>query len=126
MIYLHKDQIYLYNNALDENNVLDYFSKSPFYEKNSINEQCKLQKIDFQKRTGFTGIEFNVEKGSVKDLFIISKSFRKNHKESFVICYFYVFKGTIYQSPDVYSIITNNIESIANNFSDIMQEINHE
>jgi hypothetical protein len=107
---------------------LDYFSRSPFYEKNSINELCKTQNVDFAaKKQIYTGIEFTVEPtGGVKDLFVIAKSYRKSYKDVFVISYYYVFKGTIYQSPNIYSIITNNIESIANNITSIISEINKE
>jgi hypothetical protein len=105
--------------------VLDYFSRSPFYDINSINEHCKIEKIDFNsKRYSCTGVEFNVEQSNMKDLFIISKSFRKNSRENFVICYYYIFKGTIYQAPNVYAIITNCIEGVAYNFANIITELN--
>jgi hypothetical protein len=106
--------------------VLDYFSRSPFYDTNSINEHCKLEKADFNiKKYSCIGIEFNIDSvNPTKDLYIISKSYRKNSRESFIISYYYIFKGTIYQSPNVYSIITNCIEGVAHNFTNIIAEIN--
>jgi hypothetical protein len=111
---------------LDENNIMDYFYASPFYEKNSINHICYTQKIDFNsKKFYYSGIEFNIESvDKEKDLFVINKCFRKNFKESTLISYYYIFKGTIYQSPDVYSVIISNVESIAHNFNTIINEIN--
>ncbi len=99
--------------------------ESPFYEQNSINQKLLQQKVDFaSKRFFHSGIEFNLDSVST-DLFVISKIYRRNYNDTMLISYYYIFKGTIYQSPDVYSVITNNIESIANNFNNIMNNINN-
>lgn len=104
---------------------MDYFSLSPFYEKNSINQICAVQNIDFKsQRFRQTGIEFILDSvNRDKNLFIISKNNRR-YQESVVLSFYYVFKGTIYQAPDVYSVITSNIESITNNFVNIVNELN--
>jgi hypothetical protein len=113
---------------LDENNVMTYFMESPFYERNSINQKCFDQKIDFiNKRYFYTGIEFILDSvNQEKDLFIISKIYRRSYNDTMLISYYYIFKGTIFQSPDVYSVITSNIESIANNLNNILYTINNE
>jgi mediator of RNA polymerase II transcription subunit 6 len=112
---------------LNEANVLDYFSLSPFYEKSSINQNCIVQKIDFNtKKTQFIGLEFNLESfNKEKELFIITKKFRKNYNTTILISTYYVFKGTIYQSPDAYSIITSNIESISHSLVSVINELNN-
>ena len=111
-------------NTLYEGNVMDYFSLSPFYEKNSINQKCAVQGVDFTThKFKETGIEFNIEMiNKEKDLYLISKNYRK-YNECVLISYFYVFKGTIYQAPDVYSVLTSNIQSTANNLLNIMDEL---
>lgn len=112
-------------NPLTEMNVMEYFSLSPFYEKSSINQACAVQKIDFTtQKTKYVGIEFNLESAKKDNsLFVISKNYR-NYNETIPISYYYVFKATIYQSPDIYSILTRNVESISNNLLNVINEIN--
>lgn len=105
---------------------MEYFSLSSFYERNSINQKCISQKIDFKtKKYGLIGLEYNLESTSLeKDLYIISKSYRRSLNDLDLISYYYVFKGTIYQSPNLFSIITTNLESIANNLNNLILEHN--
>lgn len=105
---------------------MEYFYLSPFYEKNSINQNCLIQKSNFNtQRFRQVGVEFNLEHMSKdKELYFISKNYRK-YSEAVLISYYYVFKGTIYQSPDIFSILTSNIESISNNFNNIISELNN-
>lgn len=104
---------------------MEYFSLSPFYELNSINERCLRQKCDFnEKKREFKGIEFNIEHSIDKEIFIISKNIRKNQQEKILISYYYIFNGSIYQSPNLLSVITSNLESIANNINNIILEKN--
>jgi hypothetical protein len=105
---------------------MEYFCLSSFYERNSINQKCISQKIDFKtKKYGLIGLEFNVETiNNEKDLFIISKSYRKSVNDLDLISYYYVFKGTIFQSPNLFSIITSNLESISNNINSLILELN--
>jgi len=111
---------------LNENSVIEYFSLSSFYERSSINQKCISQKIDFKtKKFGLIGLEFNQESvNPEKDLFIISKSYRRSLNDLDLISYYYVFKGTIYQSPNLFSVITTNLESIANNINNLILEMN--
>jgi len=111
---------------LTEMNVMDYFSMSPFYEKSSINQACAVQKIDFNtQKTKYVGIEFNLEMAKKDNsLFVISKNYR-NYNETTPISYYYEFKATIFQSPDIYSILTRNVESISYNLLNVINEINN-
>jgi len=105
---------------------MEYFGLSSFYERNSINQKCISQKFDFKtKKYGMIGLEFNLENlNTEKDLFIISKSFRRSLDDLDLISYYYVFKGTIYQAPNLFSVITTNLESISNNINNLILEIN--
>lgn len=120
-----RDQQYLNFNSLNENNIMEYFSYSPFFEKNSINQLCSIQNLDFNKQKyKEVGIEFNLESVSKdKELYLITKSHRR-YEESKLISYYYIFKGSVYQAPDIYSVITSNLESITNNFVNIITELN--
>ncbi len=110
---------------LTKENILDYFSLSPFYEINSINERCFKQKCDFRERKkDFKGIEFNLEDSKDHDLFIISKSERRNSHDLILISYYYIFRGNIYQSPNLFSVLTSNVEVITNNINNLILEMN--
>ena len=104
---------------------MEYFSLSPFFEKSSINQACAVQKLDFNsQKTKYVGIEFNLESAKKDNsLFVISKNYR-NYNETIPISYYYIFRATIYQSPDIYSILTKNVESISNNLLNIINEVN--
>ena len=77
--------------------------------------------INFNERKkDFKGIEFNLEDSKDPDLFIISKSKRNNSNEIILISYYYIFRGNIYQSPNLFSILTSNVESITNNINNLI------
>ena len=105
---------------------MEYFYASPFYEKNSINHLCNIQKSDFNtQKIKMTGIEFNFEfANKEKDLFYITKNYREKNKIT-LLSYYYIFKGIIYQSPDLYSLLLSNIESLSNKFVNLVNEINN-
>ena len=104
---------------------MDYFSMSPFYEKNSINYKCFVQNLDFNaQKFRMIGIEFNLEYfNKEKDLFYITKNEREKNKIT-LLSYYYVFKGTIYQSPDLYSLLLSNVESLTDNFINVIDKLN--
>ena len=105
---------------------MEYFSLSPFHERNSINQKCISQKYDFNtKKQSLIGIEFNIEHiNPDRELFLISKSYRRDFNDIFLISYYFVYRGTIYQSPNLFSVVTTHIESIANNINNVIMELN--
>ena len=106
---------------------MDYFYLSPFFEKNSINYTCAIQKLDFNtQKYKLTGYEYNLEWFSKdKEIYYISKSLRERDKLS-ILNYYYIFKGTIFQSPDLKLLMISNVESITNNLTNILDIINEE
>ena len=106
---------------------MNYFMLSDFYDKKSINQQCIDKGIDFLKnRTKSVGTEFVVESvNKENDLFVISKSYRQKESTK-LLGYYYIFKGRIFQSPDLYNVVTSNIQSTASNILNIINEINND
>ena len=114
---------FLNNIQLNDQTVMEYFYSSHFFESNSINQRCKMQKIDFNlSKAQFTGIEYNLK--STSNPYIISKDLRKNAFETITISYYYCLNGIIYQSPDLQSILISNMQTISNECNDILEIIN--
>lgn len=121
-----RDQNYLNVNALTKATVMQYFMLSGFFDQKSINKYCIDHSFDFIKqRVNLTGIEYSlVSVNKENDLFIIGKFYRK-HTQSMPLGYFYIFKGTIYQAPDLYSVISSNIQSVSNNLINFINFLNN-
>lgn len=121
------DEGYLQNNPLNVENVMNYFMLSDFYDMKSVNQQCIDKKINFLKhRTKKTGVEFILENANKeKDLFIIAKYYRQNTSTT-LLGYYYIFKGKIFQAPDLYSVVSSNIQSASHNILNIIGELNED
>jgi hypothetical protein len=110
---------------LKKENVMDYFKLSDFYDRKSINQQCEDKKLNFiTERVKFEGIEYSLE-NDFKDneLYIIGKYYREKEGRT-LLGYYYVFKGKIYKAPNLYSILSSNIQSVSLNFLNIFNYIN--
>ena len=111
---------------LRRENIMDYFKLSGFYNKKSINQQCEDKNLDFTKdRTQFEGIEYIPEEYKDNELFIIAKYFREKGTTT-LLGYYYIFQGKIIKAPNLYSIISSNIQSVSHNFLNIFNYINDE
>ena len=111
---------------LRRENIMDYFKLSGFYNKESINQQCEDKNLDFTKdRTQFEGIEYIPEEYKDNELFIIAKYFREKGTTT-LLGYYYIFQGKIIKAPNLYSIISSNIQSVSHNFLNIFNYINDE
>lgn len=93
---------FLMSTELKDENVLDYFSLSQFYDKSCVNEILKMQSqfanLDMKdKITSTIGIHYTVIE-SFKDLFIIAKrEFDGNTLR--IIKIYYCMHGHIYVAP---------------------------
>ena len=111
---------------LRSENIMDYFKLSGFYNKESINQQCEDKNLNFaEDRFKLKGIEYILEEPKDNDLFIIAKYFRENGTTT-LLGYYYVFKGKIIKAPNLYSIISSNIQSVSDNFLNIFNYISDE
>lgn len=102
------EPLFLQNNPLNPETVMDYFSMSPFYDRESINEILKMQstftKIDIKEHLNrIEGIfyELNESESIIeKDLYVISKNENINGSVTLLKAYYVMF-GYIYTCPSV-------------------------
>ncbi|KAM0688204.1 Mediator of RNA polymerase II transcription subunit 6 [Conglomerata obtusa] len=101
-----RNQAFLNTCTLTDENILDYFSESQFYDSTCTNEVLKMQ----TKYTNLTEIKENLSqmKGTQyilfssnddKSLFVISKINRISSVQYETLCIYYIMNGTIFQAP---------------------------
>ena len=121
------------NGTLKESNYMNYFMESSFYDMKSINQQCFEEKKkfkDFHEKK--IGIEYIKQKPINDNVFIIKEYYRKkiNNKsdktEAIFTGIYYIFNGVIYKSPDIYTVISNNIQNISNSILNIIEFLNND
>ncbi|KMV66703.1 RNA polymerase II transcriptional regulationmediator [Encephalitozoon cuniculi EcunIII-L] len=103
------DQRFLGSKPLDDTNVLEYFSGSPFYDKSCNNEILKMQTqfrgLDQKSKLfSMVGIFYEVESSNhEKTLFVIRKAY--NHGDTAeTLGMYYIIHGHVYAAPTNYSI----------------------
>ncbi|EST06447.1 Mediator complex, subunit Med6 [Kalmanozyma brasiliensis GHG001] len=107
---------------LTEHNIMSYFATSPFFDRRSNNEQIRMQNIANGLATGlsarqeeeelrrFTGLEFVLvhAKGGC---FVVQKRWRTGPGEVTPLASYYVVNESIYQAPDLYSVLATRLQS---------------
>ncbi|KAK9471304.1 MED6 mediator subfamily complex component-domain-containing protein [Dipodascopsis tothii] len=109
--------------GLRTDNVLDYFSQSPFYDRSSNNQVLKMQS-QFNQTLQFRhddlaaslstmrGIEFVIALASPQtSLWIVRKQNRLSPHETIPLATYYVINENIYMAPTVYSVVSSRILS---------------
>ena len=111
---------------LTEHNVMAYFATSPFFDRRSNNEQIRMQNIanGIQNLTGgmgakqeeqelkrFTGLEFVLVHSREPTCFVVQKRWRTSPTETTPLAAYYVINDSIYQAPDLYSILATRLVS---------------
>ncbi|KAH0838531.1 MED6-domain-containing protein [Lanmaoa asiatica] len=101
---------------LSVQNVLDYFTTSMFYDKQSNNQVLRMQTIhtgtplnEQDELRRFTGIEFALAHASPPSLFIIHKRDRLSPDQVRPLAAYFIINNRIYQSPDVYTLLSNRL-----------------
>ncbi|GMT09023.1 hypothetical protein PFISCL1PPCAC_320 [Pristionchus fissidentatus] len=103
-------------NFINEHNVLDYFCNPDniFYDMRSCNQIIRMQQIDrpleecLQTMQGDQYVLYNAK----PPLYVILKQKRTiNNSDNYVtpLAYYYVINGTVYQSPDAFSLIQSRL-----------------
>ena len=110
-----------YGNNLNENLIMDYFSLSPFYDKQCNNELIKMQNItnnvlinnDYisQQLKYFKGLEFVLVKWDSPSLFIINKQFRLNENQVRVLSVYYCLNNNLFMAPNIFNCLTSKIST---------------
>lgn len=112
--------------GLRTDNVLEYFSESPFYDRSSNNQVLKMQSqfndnmqhnrgpADFYKELrNMRGVEFVVAISREPDLWVIRKQTRLSPQEVRPLATYFVIGENIYMAPSVYSVVTSRLLSTA-------------
>ncbi|KAG6817606.1 hypothetical protein H0H87_006234 [Tephrocybe sp. NHM501043] len=105
------------NGPLTTENVFDYFATSMFYDKQSNNQVLRMQTIhsglpvvnEAEELKRFTGVEFAVVHAEPPSIFIIQKRERLSPDEVRPMAAYFIMNNRIYQSPDVYTILSNRL-----------------
>ncbi|KAJ8501543.1 hypothetical protein ONZ51_g534 [Trametes cubensis] len=102
---------------LTAENAFDYFTTSMFYDKQSNNQVLRMQTMhtglplvnEAEELKRFTGIEFALVHAEPPSLFIIHKRERLSPDEVRPLAVYFILNNRIYQSPDVYTLISNRL-----------------
>lgn len=113
-----------WNNNLNSNTILTYFSErsNPFYDHQSNNEILKMQHIGPEKLFGMTGVEYVLAHAQEPILFVIRQQNRKSPTEVTPMADFYIIAGTVYQSPDLTTIISSRLLNAAHSLGSAFEE----
>src|SRR6218665_1764181 len=101
---------------LNEGNILNYFAEkdNPFYERNCNNENLRMRGLPLNQKSELErmqGIEYVLLHVQQPILYVIRKKRRINPEQAFTIADFYIIAGTVYQAPDLNSIISTKLLS---------------
>ncbi|KAG0318706.1 Mediator of RNA polymerase II transcription subunit 6 [Dissophora globulifera] len=101
--------------GLNPDNVLDYFAQSPFWDPECNNAVLRMQ-TQFnnlgemkQRLSEMTGVEFALVHERYPTLFVIQKQRRRSPQEVKPMAIYYVLQGSIYQCPDLQTLLSNRI-----------------
>ncbi|KAI0651570.1 MED6 mediator sub complex component-domain-containing protein [Trametes meyenii] len=102
---------------LTAENAFEYFTTSMFYDKQSNNQVLRMQTMhtglppanEAEELKRFTGIEFALVHAEPPSLFIIHKRERLSPDEVRPLAVYFILNNRIYQSPDVYTLISNRL-----------------
>ncbi|KAF5384723.1 hypothetical protein D9757_006219 [Collybiopsis confluens] len=105
------------NGPLTSENVFEYFTSSMFYDKQSNNQVLRMQTMhtgmpvvnEAEELRRFTGVEFAVVHAQPPLFFVIHKRERLSPDEVKPLAAFFIMNNRIYQSPDVYTILSNRL-----------------
>ncbi|KAI0981837.1 hypothetical protein GJ496_002214 [Pomphorhynchus laevis] len=104
------------NECLDKENALNYFCQhsNPFYDRNCINEQIKVQRLIEAAACNFTGIEFVLASYQEPSLYVIRKQMRSSPTATINIgMYIIISPGIVYPLPDLYTYVTTRLGALS-------------
>ncbi|KAJ2824721.1 Mediator of RNA polymerase II transcription subunit 6 [Coemansia erecta] len=104
-------------NGLRPDNILEYFSQSPFWDSSSNNAVLKMQTQFNALQThsydlkNMVGIEFSVTHQEPPTLFVITKFRRSSPTKVTPIAVYYILDGNAYEAPSLHSIVSSRMLS---------------
>lgn len=99
---------------LTEATAIEYFSLSPFYEKDCLNETLRARGIrpdEVEAMKSMVGTEYVVLASRPPHLFAIAKRRRMNPERTKLIAMYYLLDGNVYQAPTLLELITSRTVS---------------
>ncbi|KAL6784157.1 hypothetical protein ACKKBG_A05035 [Auxenochlorella protothecoides x Auxenochlorella symbiontica] len=106
-----RDDLWLQAYGISPLNILDYFSLSPFYDKNCSNEGAKQQGLELTQLAILApGIEYVLRDAQPPHLFVICRQHRAAPSAPAAPqAVYYVLDGTVYQAPALHAALTNRM-----------------
>lgn len=117
-------QDHIMAHSINKENVLDYFSQrsNRFYDFTCNNETIKMQNRSLQHLQEMRGVEYVLVHHQEPILFVIRKQKRLNPRQVQTIADYYVIAGTVYQAPDLGSIINSRLMTTLHHLDSAFKE----
>ncbi|GME93248.1 unnamed protein product [Ambrosiozyma monospora] len=125
--------------GLRTDNVLEYFSQSPFFDRTSNNQVLKMQnqfidlnymnrpyKMLLQDLKKMKGLEFIIAMVREPDFWIIRKQIRYSEVKTESVADYYIIGSSVYMAPLIHSILSSRLLSTSLNLRNavtLLQEI---
>uniref|UniRef100_A0A0V0GCR4 Mediator of RNA polymerase II transcription subunit 6 n=1 Tax=Triatoma dimidiata TaxID=72491 RepID=A0A0V0GCR4_TRIDM len=109
---------------LNPSNVMDYFSErsNPFYDRTCNNEIVKMQRLSLDQLNNMTGLEFVLLHVQEPILYVIRKQQRYSSTHVTPVADYYIIAGTIYQAPDLASVLNSRVMSAVHHLQSAFEE----
>lgn len=109
---------------LSAENVMAYFSdrRNPFYDVTCNNEVLKMQNRSLDQLANLQGIEYCLLYVQEPILYVIRKQNRNSPSHVTPISDYYIVAGTIYQAPDLCSVVNSRLLSAVNHLQAAFDE----
>jgi len=104
--------------------VMDYFSdrRNPFYDPQCNNEVLRMQRASLDQLVNMTGIEYSLQFVQEPILYVIRKQQRHSPTHITPISDYYIVAGTIYQAPDLCSVVNSRLLSSISHLQSAFEE----
>merc|ERR1712223_305453 len=104
--------------------VMDYFSdrRNPFYDPQCNNEVLRMQRASLDQLVNMTGIEYSLQFVQEPILYVIRKQQRHSPTQITPISDYYIVAGTIYQAPDLCSVVNSRLLSSISHLQSAFEE----
>jgi len=109
---------------LSAENVMAYFSdrRNPFYDTTCNNEVLKMQNRSMDQLANMQGVEYCLLYVQEPILYVIRKQNRNSPSHVTPISDYYIVAGTIYQAPDLCSVVNSRLLSAVNHLQAAFDE----
>mmetsp|Transcript_33942 Transcript_33942/g.35244 ORF Transcript_33942/g.35244 Transcript_33942/m.35244 type:complete len:145 (+) Transcript_33942:1-435(+) len=126
-IFLDENIVARFGGRITLSNALEYFSLSQFFIKDSINNICSIQKVEFDSnRFNYKGVEYTMISTEFNP-YIICMSYRSSPNSTVKLRYYYCWEnGEVRQAPTLYGFISSNVKGIARDLNKVMDILKEE